>query len=882
MADRDVLPDVVKPSNYAISLFDLELGGSWTYQGKVDIDVEVKQETKEITLNTHQLKVQSAQISTEQGKTEGAIKASNITYDEKNQRATFHFDQPIPQSHKAVVLVKFSGIMNNDMAGFYRSKYKPTVPAVASVPRDSEYHYMLSTQFESCDARRAFPCFDEPNLKATFDFEIEIPEDQTALSNMPEKEVKKGNKSGTKIVSFDRTPIMSTYLLAWAFGDFEYIEDFTRRKYNGKNLPVRVYTTRGLKEQGKLALESAHQVVDYFSEIFRIEYPLPKVDLLAVHEFSHGAMENWGLITYRTTAVLFDEYASDQKYKNRIVYVVAHELAHQWFGNLVTMDWWSELWLNEGFATWVGWLAVDHLHPDWSVWSQFVTESMQTAFNLDSLRTSHPIEVPVRNALEVDQIFDSISYLKGSSVIRMLASHLGVETFLHGVGDYLQAHKYQNATTSDLWSALSKASGKDVNTFMDPWIRKIGFPVVTVAEEPGQISVKQSRFLSGGDVKPEEDETTWWIPLGLKSGSNTSEVKSGSLTAKEDTIRDVDDSFYKLNSEQTGFYRTNLPPKRLTQLSTQLDKLSPQDKIGLIGDAAALAISGDATTAGVLSFLEGFTKETNYLVWSEVLSSLGNIRSVFADDEQVSEGLRQYTLRLVSEATDEIGWDFAPHDDYLTGQLRALLLASAGMAGHEATVAEAKKRFTAFTEGGDKKAIHPSLRTATFKIAVKEGGKPAYDAVMKEYLNTTSVDGKEIALQALGRVQSTDLAREYLKWSFSGAVATQDLHTPSRALALNSKTKLEVWHFVKENWTMLRERLGNNMVVLERYLRMSLNRFSSFEVEKDIADFFKDKDNAGYDRGLAVVSDTIKGRARYAQHDLEIVREWLSAHGYMK
>jgi aminopeptidase N len=185
------------------------------------------------------------------------------------------------------------------MAGFYRSKYKPTVPAAASVPRDSEYHYMLSTQFESCDARRAFPCFDEPNLKATFDFEIEIPEDQTALSNMPEKEVKKGNKSGTKIVSFDRTPIMSTYLLAWAFGDFEYIEDFTRRKYNGKNLPVRVYTTRGLKDQGKLALESAHQVVDYFSEIFRIEYPLPKVDLLAVHEFSHGAMENWGLITYR-------------------------------------------------------------------------------------------------------------------------------------------------------------------------------------------------------------------------------------------------------------------------------------------------------------------------------------------------------------------------------------------------------------------------------------------------------------------------------------------------------------------------------------------------------------------------------------------------------
>lgn len=256
------------------------------------------------------------------------------------------------------------------MAGFYRSKYKPTVEAAKSVPRDDEYHYMFSTQFEACDARRTFPCFDEPNLKATFDFEIEIPEDQVALSNMPEKATKP-SKDGWKVVSFETTPIMSTYLLAWAVGDFEYVEAFTKRKYNGKSMPVRVYTTRGLKEQGRYALEHAHQTVDYFSEIFRIDYPLPKSDLLAVHEFSHGAMENWGLVTYRTTAVLFDEKESDQRYKNRVAYVVAHELAHQWFGNLVTMDWWNELWLNEGFATWVGWLAVDHLHPGMFLYPHF-------------------------------------------------------------------------------------------------------------------------------------------------------------------------------------------------------------------------------------------------------------------------------------------------------------------------------------------------------------------------------------------------------------------------------------------------------------------------------------------------------------------------------
>lgn len=321
-------------------------------------------------------------------------------------------------------------------------------------------------------------------MKATFDFEIEIPEDQVALSNMPEKEVKEvQNKKGLKVVSFERTPVMSTYLLAWAVGDFEYIEDFTKRKYKGKALPVRVYTTRGLKSQAQYALDHAPQVIDYFSEIFAIDYPLPKADLLAVHEFSTGAMENWGLVTYRTTAVLFDEKASDVKYKNRIAYVVAHELAHQWFGNLVTMDWWSELWLNEGFATWVGWIAVDKFHPDWNIWSQFVTEGMQTAFTLDSLRSSHPIEVPVRDALDVDQIFDHISYFKGSSVIRMLATHLGQEIFLKGVSKYLKDHSYGNATTNDLWSAIGEASGQDINTLMDPWIRRIGFPVLTITEE---------------------------------------------------------------------------------------------------------------------------------------------------------------------------------------------------------------------------------------------------------------------------------------------------------------------------------------------------------------------------------------------------------------
>jgi len=242
--DRDILPDTVKPINYNISIYDLELGGDFGYQGTVSILSKVIKSSKEIVLNSHQLKIHSAEVKLEHTKTRQTFTASEISYDVPRQRVTLSFPEEIPLSEKAVIVLSFQGTINNDMAGFYRSKYKPTVIPAPSVPKDGEHHVMFSTQFESCDARRAFPCFDEPNLKATFDFQIEFPEDQVALSNMPEKAVKKG-KDGFKIVSFERTPIMSTYLLAWAVGDFEYVEDFTKRTYNGKHLPVRVYTTKG-------------------------------------------------------------------------------------------------------------------------------------------------------------------------------------------------------------------------------------------------------------------------------------------------------------------------------------------------------------------------------------------------------------------------------------------------------------------------------------------------------------------------------------------------------------------------------------------------------------------------------------------------------------
>ncbi|KKK19129.1 hypothetical protein P175DRAFT_0501595 [Aspergillus ochraceoroseus IBT 24754] len=876
--DRDILPSAVQPRHYDISLFDLQLGGSWSYKGIVKINSKVNNPTKEIVLNSKEIDVQQAVVLGSDGAE--LAKASDISYDQKSERVTFKFPEELPQSD-VVVSISFTGTMNNAMAGFYRSKYTPVVEPTPDTPKEGDFHYMLSTQFESCDARRAFPCFDEPNLKATFDFEIEVPKGQTALSNMPIKSERAGSKPELKFVSFETTPVMSTYLLAWAIGDFDYVEAMTERKYQGKSIPVRVYTTKGLKEQARFALECAHRTVDYFSEVFEIEYPLPKADLLAVHEFAMGAMENWGLVTYRTTAVLFDEGKSDTRYKNRIAYVVAHELAHQWFGNLVTMDWWNELWLNEGFATWVGWLAVDHFYPEWNVWSQFVAEGVQQAFQLDSLRASHPIEVPVRNALEVDQIFDHISYLKGSSVIRMLSDHLGQEVFLKGVAQYLKDHAYGNATTNDLWSALSKASNQDVNSFMDPWIRKIGFPVVTVGEATGELRIRQNRFLSTGDAKPDEDETTWWIPLGIKSGSQLAAQPSRALTAKVDTIQGIGQhSFYKINKNLSGFYRTNYSTARLEKLGQSLDVLSTEDKIGLIGDAAALAVSGEGTTAALLALLEGFKREQNYLVWSQISASVGNLRSAFAQNEAVAEGLKKFARELSSPAADKIGWEFKPEDDYLTVQLRKLLIAMAGLAGHESIMAEAKRRFNLWATAKDRNAVHTNLRSTIFSIAISDGSQLEFDAVKDEYLKTDSVDGKEICLSALGRTKDAKLVNDYLDFVFSDKVAIQDVHNGAVSLAANSKVRSLLWEYIKNNWTAVEARLSANNVVFERFVRMGLSKFADHSVAADIASFFKNKDTSAYDRALVIVADSIRTSANYKEREEKLVLEWLQAHGY--
>lgn len=681
--------------------------------------LDVNEDSTSISLNTNELKIHSSKVTAGD---QVISESPTISHDDDTQTTKVSFDQTISKGSKAKLTMVFSGILNDNMAGFYRSSFKA---------EDGSTTYMATTQMEPTDARRAFPCFDEPALKAKFTVTLIADDKMTCLSNMDvasEKTVDSKMTGGKrKAVTFNPTPLMSTYLLAFIVGELNYIET------NSFRVPVRVYAPKDRDiEHGRFSLELAAKTLAFYEKTFNSDFPLPKMDMIAIPDFSAGAMENWGLITYRVVDVLIDEKVSGAAVKQRVAETVQHELAHQWFGNLVTMDFWDGLWLNEGFATWMSWYSCNVFYPDWKVWEGYVTDNLAGALSLDSLRSSHPIEVPVKRADEINQIFDAISYSKGSSVIRMISKYVGEETFMEGIRRYLKKHAYGNTETGDLWAALSDASGKDVGKVMDIWTKKVGFPVVTVTEGSDSIHLKQNRFLRTGDVKPEEDQTLWPIFLGLRTKDGVNEDLT--LVDREGDFKLKDLDFFKLNADHSGIYRTSYTPERLRKLglAARDGLLTVEDRAGMIADAGALAASGYQKTSGILSLLESFKTETDYVVWQEITGRIGSLRGAWMfEDKTIRDALKQFQLDLTKDKAHELGWTFSEKDGHLEQQFKSLMYGAAGISGDEAIEKSAFEMFNRF-KAGDKTAIHPNIRGSVYAIVLSQGGK---EEVIQSFLS---------------------------------------------------------------------------------------------------------------------------------------------------
>ena len=551
-SENVTLPENVRPVHYDLTLtpnFD-----DFTFAGVVDITVRMEPGTTEIVLNCDEIDINTATIGWADVDGSHELAATGISYNKDAEQATISIgDAPanglVGNTH---LRMTYTGELNDKLRGFYRSQY--TNP-------EGETAYLATTQFEATDARRALPCWDEPAVKATFKVTLNIPAEMEAVSNTPIIEDKAGPTEGTRTVVFDQTPVMSTYLLAFVIGDLSHVE-----KEAADGTVVAVWTTRGKERQGDFALDTSVKLLSFFNDYFGIRYPLPKLDHLAIPDFAAGAMENWGCVTYRETALLVDADNSSAGTRQRVAEVVAHEMAHMWFGDLVTMQWWDDLWLNESFATWVGTKAVDWLFPEWSMWTQFVNMDTNRAFSLDGLKNSHPIEQEVANPAEVSQLFDAISYSKGGSVLRMLEHFLSANTFRVGLNIYLNRHSYQNARTVDLWTALEEASGEPVTSMMGSWTGQMGFPVLDVAATPTNgglsLEIKQERFVYDSvldDGGADDEEQVWPVPVTVAAaGAGVTATLISAATGTIQVAAPQEPDWFKVNPDQTGFYRVNL------------------------------------------------------------------------------------------------------------------------------------------------------------------------------------------------------------------------------------------------------------------------------------------------------------------------------------
>ena len=856
-AEAVVLPSNVKPSKYRLTLQpDLE---TFTFKGEQTIDIEIVVPTARISLNAAELEIGGATLR----RNGASTPVRSLSLDADTETATLDFGETLSPG-PAQLDMQFTGILNDRLVGFYRSEYQDA---------EGQTRHLATTQFEATDARRAFPCWDEPARKAVFDVTLVFADGFQAVSNTPIVEDTRPSP-GMRFVRFGETPVMSTYLLAFVVGDLVSVQAEA-----ADGTKVGVWTTRGKENQAGFALDTSVKLLGYFNEYFSIPYPLPKLDHIAIPDFAAGAMENWGCVTYRETALLVDPENSSAGTRQRVAEVVAHEMAHMWFGDLVTMEWWDDLWLNESFASWMGTKAVDWLFPDWEMWTQFVNMDTNRALSLDSLKNSHPIEQEVKNPAEVSQLFDAISYSKGGSVLRMLEHFLGPEVFRGGLYRYLKGHEYGNARTQDLWAALEEESGLPVTSIMDSWVKQMGYPVLEVEADRGadnvQISLSQERFVYDrplGDEEPNPE--VWRVPVtvsapGAVAVSTVMESKEALLTLP--AARPAED-WYKVNADQTGFYRVNYTGEDWQRLAPAVGarELPATDRLGIQNDAYALSRAGLLPITQFLELAGSYSGETDASVWSDLASNLRDIEQLIAG-EPVHPTYQRFGRELFGPAARRAGWTPRPEDGHLDSLLRSTVLGQSGSYNDEETLGQASDLFRQYLENPD--AVHPDLRGVVFSLAAQAGDRTTYNQLWDLEERTSLQEEKIRLLLATSRFQDVGLLNETLERALSSRVRSQDTITVVGGVAANPKGRQPAWEFVKNNWGEFDRRYGGGGFGLMRLVSIC-SSFTTDEQRADVENFFAEHPAPAAERTIRQALERVRLNIRWLEHNRTALNDW--------
>ncbi|MCX8071892.1 MAG: M1 family metallopeptidase [Candidatus Binatia bacterium] len=816
MGDKNFrLPRNVWPRRYGLSIVaDLQ---RWQFQGNVQIDVQVSEPCTRVYLHAVDLQIEAVQAFW--GGTWHS--ASRVEADADAEVIAIDFVEPLPVGSPRLDLA-FRGEILARLRGFYRSE------------KDGLRY--AATQFEAADARRAFPCFDEPEFKARFAVTLVVPAGTVAISNGPEIS-RRQRADGRLEFRFAETPPISSYLVAWCIGPFEA----TPLEFTPTGVPVRVWLPRGMAEKGAYALAAHAQSLAYLEDYTGIPYPYAKVDAIGVPDFEAGAMENPGAITYRLTVIAADPERASLPTRKAIFSTAAHELTHMWWGDLVTMAWWDDLWLNESFATFVGSKVTADLNPQWNFWRDFVA-ALQRPFQLDSLVTTHPISFPVANAKQATERFDVITYWKGAAVVRMIENFLGAENFQKGVRAYLQRHREANATAEDFWRELSTASGQPVAELARSWIRAPGHPILelrtTVQTDGIQVSGKQQRFFADPAQAETGHTTEWVIPVVWKYGTDRGirehrEVWRGATAS----VHLPGARWFYPNGSAAGFYRFLLDDAALHALVPAIQQgLAPHERLNLLDNQFALLRAARVSVAAYFRLLDGFRAETDRAVVSLMIDQLSWLWLHVIDDE-FEPTFASFVEQLLRPQWESLGWELRPTESEDDRLRRAALLAALGSIARVASIRqEARARLERYWQ--DRQSLDPNLVTAVVNVAAIEGDRTLYERYLERKHQFAHEPEEEYRfLMALASFEHPALVQRTLELALSDEVRAQDRPFLLGALLGRRKARPAAWKFVRARWQTLTELL--DPMLLQNLIR-ALGQVTYEPAATEVCSFLQD------------------------------------------
>ena len=805
------------PSHYRIKLEpDLEKA---TFIGSVEIEVEVNNPTDTIQMNAADLAIQSARVVDSVGSN---TEVADIFLDAEMERLTLSFDSQIsPGPH--TIVAEFTGVLNDQLHGFYRSTFTDD---------DGVDHTIATTQFESTHARRAFPCFDEPAFKASYGVTLIVPSEQFAVSNGPiisETDLKNGQRE----VVFEDTMVMSTYLVAFIVGPFEATDPVD---VNG--VPLRIVHPIGKGHLTDYSLEAGAFALEFFSKYYGIPYPGQKLDMVAVPDFAFGAMENLGCITYREVLLLVDKDRSTEPELLRIADVIAHEIAHMWFGDLVTMEWWNGIWLNEAFATFMATMASDNFNRDWGRWNQFSLERSM-AFDVDSLKNTRPIEIEVNSPVDAEGMFDLLTYEKGGSVLRMLEQFLGEEEFQDGISYYLNKHKYANTETNDLWDAIEHVTNQPARRIMDSWIFQRGYPLVSasVSEDGSTIHLEQDRFLYTRDDTT--DATIWSVPVVLKvgSGSGVSEIRYLLEEKSSEVKLDSPADWVVVNAGGSGFFRARYSKGMLKSVSSSMfSNLSSIERYGLVDDTWSSVMAGRTSAADFLEFARSFQLETDLDVWTVLSGCLSSLEKLV--EGEAENQYRAVVRDLAQPGLDRLGWEPGDTDSPRDLELRGLFIRLLANVGNDDLALEnAGDLHDSYLR--DAGSVEPNMAAAVTGVVASKGDTAKYDLFLEKYRNPSTPQEERRYQSALSVFPGEAEMKRTLAMTLDGTVRTQDA---PYLLAVCMRNKYQghlAWDFVKENWDKINEAFPSNSIVR---MLSGVTSLSQDEQAADVLAFFENHD----------------------------------------